>query len=72
MLNDALIVYDSVFSNTEKIAQAIERAIGDSLGSLEKKGGKRAIPPEGFLVMGEQGPLKDGELERAANWAKSL
>jgi flavodoxin len=36
---------------------------------LEKKGGKLLVPPEGFLVTGEQGPLKDGELERAAEWA---
>ena len=36
---------------------------------LEKKGGQRAAPPEGFFVTGEQGPLKDGELERAASWA---
>lgn len=40
--------------------------------SLEKKGGQLAAPPEGFFVTGEQGPLKDGELERAAGWAISL
>jgi len=28
------------------------------------------MPPEGFLVTGEKGPLKEGELERAADWAK--
>lgn len=37
---------------------------------LEKKGGQLAAPPEGFFVTGEQGPLKDGELEHAADWAK--
>ncbi|MBM3129430.1 MAG: flavodoxin family protein [Chloroflexi bacterium] len=40
--------------------------------SLEKKGGKLIAPPEGFFVTGEQGPLKDGELERAARWAKQI
>jgi flavodoxin len=40
--------------------------------SLQESGGGLAAPPEGFLVMGEQGPLKDGELERAAAWAKGL
>jgi flavodoxin len=40
--------------------------------SLEKKGGRLAAPGEGFYVTGEQGPLKDGELERAAAWASSL
>ena len=36
--------------------------------TLEKKGGRLRASPEGFLVTGEQGPLKDGELERAAAW----
>jgi flavodoxin len=147
---NALVIYDSVFGNTEKIAQAIAAALGtkailvsqaDSgqlrgldllvVGSptrgfrptegiskllnglpknhladartaafdtrivletidskvfrfivdkggyaastiakmLEKKGGQLAAPGEGFFVTGEQGPLKDGELERAVNWA---
>jgi hypothetical protein len=39
---------------------------------LKKKGGELTIPPEGFLVKGTEGPLKEGELERAADWAKSL
>jgi flavodoxin len=39
---------------------------------LEKKGGKLAASPEGFFVKGTQGPLQDGELERAAAWAKKL
>ncbi|HTP10042.1 MAG TPA: nitric oxide synthase [Anaerolineae bacterium] len=37
---------------------------------LKKKGGTLAVPPEGFLVTGEQGPLKNGELERAAEWIR--
>ena len=37
---------------------------------LKKNGGNLTVPPEGFLVTGEEGPLKDGELERAADWAK--
>jgi flavodoxin len=40
--------------------------------TLEKKGGVLAAPPEGFFVTGEQGPLQDGELERAAGWAGNL
>lgn len=38
--------------------------------SLVSKGGKLLTPPEGFLVDGMEGPLKDGELERAARWAE--
>ena len=40
--------------------------------ALEKKGGRLVAQGEGFFVTDEQGPLKDGELERAANWAISL
>lgn len=38
---------------------------------LEKKGGSLIAPPEGFFVRDTEGPLKDGELERAAAWARS-
>ena len=40
--------------------------------TLEKKGGQLAAPQEGFFVTGEQGPLKEGELERATAWARTL
>ena len=40
--------------------------------ALKKKGGQLLAQPEGFLVTGEQGPLKEGELERAANWARQI
>jgi flavodoxin len=39
---------------------------------LKKKGGELIIPPEGFLVKDIKGPLKQGELERAENWAKQI
>jgi len=39
---------------------------------LEKKGGNLIVLPEGFSVKDSKGPLKDGELERAANWAKTM
>jgi len=137
----ALVVYDSTYGHTEKIAQAIGEAIGGQVlrvgevnpadlkgfdlvivGSpthggrptpeiqglleaspalegvnvatfdtrtvkwswifgyaapriariLERRDGKLLAPPEGFFVLGTHGPLKDGELERAAGWAKGL
>jgi flavodoxin len=152
-----LVVYDSVFSNTEKVAQAIGKALGslgevstvqvktvtpDQLAGLDvlvvgsptrafkhteavggfikkipagglkgtkiaafdtriaveetnsgflkfmvklfgyaaepiaaklvKKGGEPAGQPEGFIVTGTEGPLKEGELDRAAVWAGAL
>lgn len=39
---------------------------------LVKKGGQLSAPGEGFYVSGEQGPLKDGELERAAGWIQKV
>ena len=40
--------------------------------ALKKKGGNLLALPEGFLVTGEQGPLKEGELERAVAWARQI
>ena len=40
--------------------------------ALEKKGGNLVAPPAGFFVKDKEGPLKDGELERAASWAKEI
>ena len=39
---------------------------------LKSHGGELIVPPEGFLVVGEEGPLKEGEMERAAQWAKNM
>jgi len=39
---------------------------------LKKAGAVLIVPPEGFYVADIEGPLNDGELERAAAWAKSL
>ncbi len=42
------------------------------LSKLEKKGGEPAVPPEGFFVGDTEGPLEEGELERATGWAKEI
>lgn len=39
---------------------------------LKAKGGIEVIEPAGFFVMDTEGPLKDGELERAAAWAQQI
>ncbi len=39
---------------------------------LQKKAGALIATPEGFIVKGKEGPLKEGELERAAQWARQL
>ncbi len=40
--------------------------------NAEKNGANLIAPPEGFYVLGMRGPLKDGELERAAAWARDI
>jgi hypothetical protein len=40
--------------------------------TLVTMGGQLAADPEGFIVVGKQGPLKEGELARAVTWAKQL
>ena len=134
-----LVVYDSKYGNTEKVARAIGEAVGaqvhavgdlnladingfdllilgspthggfpteginnlskessilDSVDSaafdtrtkttifgyaapkiarnLKKNGANLWAPPEGFFVLGTEGPLMDGELERATNWGKEI
>jgi len=47
-------------------------AAGRIASSLKRNGGTLLVSPEGFFVKGTQGPLKEGELERAANWAKGI
>ena len=39
---------------------------------LEAAGYRQLAEPEGFVVKGKHGPLKDGELERAREWGEQL
>jgi flavodoxin len=39
---------------------------------LRKKGGQQALAPAGFFVEESEGPTREGELERAAEWAKGI
>ena len=43
--------------------------IGDK---LKRKGGELVISPEGFYVEGTEGPLTEGEIERAVDWARQI
>jgi flavodoxin len=40
--------------------------------ALVRKGGTQALPPAGFCVIDTEGPLKDGELQRAREWAAHI
>ncbi len=70
--------FDTRFSAKDKglgtrIVLGIFRyAAGRIANILEYKGGYLATEPEGFIVENSEGPLKKGELERAAIWAKGI
>ena len=55
-----------------KFAKIFGNAAGRIAGQLTKKGGVLIVRPEGFFVTGTKGPLKEGESERAAAWAKGI
>ena len=57
---------------TSKFAKIFGNAAGRMAGQLTKKGGDLVVAAEGFFVTGTKGPLKEGEPERAAAWAKGI
>ena len=54
------------------LVRVIGYAAGRIANTLKDKGGYLVASPEGFIVEGNEGPLKQGELERAAGWAKEI
>jgi flavodoxin I len=54
------------------IARRAGYAAEKIVAGLAKKGGDLAAPSEGFFVQDTKGPLVEGELERAAEWARRL
>jgi flavodoxin I len=57
---------------TKKFVGVFGYAAGRIAGNLKKHGGTLIASPEGFFVTSTKGPLKEGELERAAGWAKGI
>ena len=55
-----------------KLVKVFGNAAGRIARNLKGKGGNLIASPEGFLVTGTKGPLKEGEMERAAAWAKGI
>ena len=55
-----------------KVAKIFGYAAGKIANNLKKKGAKLVAEPEGFFVDGKEGPLTEGELERAAEWGRGL
>ena len=55
-----------------KLVKIFGFAAGRIAKTLQKQGGALVAPAEAFYVTGGEGPLKDGEVERAAEWARKL
>ena len=57
---------------TTRLVRLFGYAAPKIAGKLKEAGGTLVGTPEGFFVKGGKGPLKEGELERAADWAKGI
>lgn len=75
--------FDTRFDMDEVDSRVLRMAVrvaGDSAAyaaprisaALEKVGATIVALPEGFIVTGTEGPLRDGELPRAVEWAKGI
>jgi flavodoxin len=57
---------------TNKLITLFGTAAPKIAKALKQKGGILAGPPGGFYVTGGEGPLREGEVERAGQWAQGL
>ena len=62
--------FDTRFST--RLVGIFGYAAGRIADSLKRNGGTLIASPQGFFVKGKEGPLQEGELERAASWAKAI
>jgi flavodoxin I len=64
------------FINKHPPLSFFERMFGYAAGritkALKEMGGKVVVPGEGFYVEDTEGPLVEGEVERAEQWARKL
>ena len=74
----SVAAFDTRFESEEqgiglRILMSVIRYAAERIArELVKKGGRLVAEPEGFIVEQKEGPLKQGELERASNWAKAM
>lgn len=74
----SIACFDTRFKESELsfALKLLVKTIGYAASKMEKllvsKGASVANSYEGFFVKGKEGPLMDGELERAIKWAKKI
>jgi len=66
----AVASFDTEYRRTPRFFKLA--AARDVAGGLKRRGGNLIVPAERFFVLERQGPLEDGELDRAANWARQI
>ena len=66
--------YLAAFDTSYKMSRWLEHftAARKLMSRLRRLGGKRIVRPETFHVVESQGPLYEGEVERAKAWASSI
>jgi flavodoxin len=65
----AVACFDIRFAKTRWLTGSAARVMAKALRAM---GLAPLVPPESFLVAGTDGPLVDGELDRAAGWTHAL
>jgi flavodoxin len=58
--------------DTSMLTKVFGKAAPRIAACLKNKGGNLVAPSEGFIVKGLRGPLEEGEVERATQWAKRI
>jgi flavodoxin len=65
---DTRIAGKDISFGVRMITSIFGYAAGRIVKTLEEKGGKIVVEPQGFIVLKNEGPLKAGEIERATAW----
>lgn len=65
----AVACFDTRFNKPRWLTGSAARRMGQLLRAM---GVTLLVPPESFFVIGKEGPLVDGELNRATAWAREL
>lgn len=71
---DTRLTEEEIDSNgvLSKLVDIFGYAASPIAKELAKQGGEAAAEPEGFYVGGTEGPLLEGELERAEAWGREI
>lgn len=65
----AAAAFDTRVDKSPALTGSAARAIGKR---MRRRGFKLAVEPESFFVEDSEGPLADGELDRAREWGRSI